>query len=50
MLLHDITRTVHEWIRTERQIHRLRWLDERLLDDMGIARHDIAARVRGRRH
>jgi uncharacterized protein YjiS (DUF1127 family) len=48
-MLHAITRTIRDWMWVEYEIQRLRWLDERLLADMGIKRDDIAALVRGRR-
>jgi uncharacterized protein YjiS (DUF1127 family) len=49
MLLLDLTRAVRGWIRSENHIRRLRWLDDRLLADIGVCRHDIVTRVRGRR-
>lgn len=48
-MLHIITRTIRDWMWSEYEIQRLRWLDERLLADMGIKRDDIAVLVRNRR-
>ena len=48
MLLHDLGRRLRERIRLHREIERLRWLDDRILADMGIDRDTIASRVRGR--
>lgn len=46
MLFEDLTHAVARWIRVEREIRRLRWLDDRLLGDMGIERDRISSLVR----
>jgi len=48
MTLHDLMMRLDGWLRTARDIKRLRALDNRLLNDMGIARNDIADLVSGR--
>jgi len=48
MLLQQITNRITEWLMTRRQIDRVHHLDDRLLADMGINRHEIERRVKGR--
>jgi uncharacterized protein YjiS (DUF1127 family) len=46
-MLHELTNRILERIRINRDIRRLRALDDRLLADVGVMRDDIAPRVRG---
>ena len=46
-MLHDFGQRFTEWRRFRRNIRRLAALDDRLLADIGVARAEIAARVRG---
>ena len=46
-MLHELTNRILERIRINRDIRRLRALDDRLLADVGVTRGDIAPRVRG---
>jgi uncharacterized protein YjiS (DUF1127 family) len=48
MTLTDLKARFTGWLRTVRDIDRLRALDSRLLDDMGIERNHIADLVHGR--
>ncbi|MCR6656495.1 MAG: DUF1127 domain-containing protein [Opitutus sp.] len=50
MTLNDLRIHIDGWLRTARDIKRLRALDNRLLTDIGIDRDEIADRVSGRRH
>ena len=43
----SITRRVLEWHRIRRAVQKLDRFDDHLLADMGIPRHEIAARVKG---
>jgi uncharacterized protein YjiS (DUF1127 family) len=45
MLLHDLGKRFVERLRINRDIHRLRRLDDYLLADMGVERERIAERV-----
>lgn len=47
--LHDLGRRLAEWQRRRNAVWRLNNLDDRLLADIGVGRHEIAARVRGGR-
>ncbi len=47
-MLKEFMRRINQWSRIQRDISRVRQLDDHLLDDMGIARERIAARVSGR--
>jgi uncharacterized protein YjiS (DUF1127 family) len=49
MLLHDLRKRLREWRRTRHAISRLNALDDRLLDDLGVARDEIAQSVRSGR-
>ena len=46
-MLHELTNRILERIRINRDIRRLRALDDRLLADAGIERREIVPRVRG---
>jgi len=46
MLLHDLRKRLKEWRRSRHAIRRLSALDDRLLDDLGIPRHEIAASIK----
>jgi uncharacterized protein YjiS (DUF1127 family) len=46
-MLHELTNRILERIRINRDIRRLRSLDDRLLKDAGVERHEIVPRVRG---
>ncbi len=46
-MLHELKNRILERIRINRDIHRLKALDDRLLADVGVTRRDIAACVRG---
>jgi uncharacterized protein YjiS (DUF1127 family) len=46
-MLHELKNRILERIRINRDIKRLQALDDRLLADVGVARRDIAASVRG---
>jgi uncharacterized protein YjiS (DUF1127 family) len=46
-MLHELTNRILERIRINRDIRRLRALDDRLLADAGVTRRDIVLRVRG---
>ena len=46
-MLHELKNRILERIRINRDIKRLKALDDRLLADVGVARSDIAACVRG---
>ena len=48
MLYDDIKKRVTGWVTQRRAIHNLKWLDDRLLSDMGVAREEIPSRVRGK--
>lgn len=48
-MLRDITNHVVKWLQAEREIRRLRLLDDHLLADLGIERDNISALLRGRR-
>lgn len=48
MTLHELKAHVVDWLRTVRDIKRLRALDNRLLADIGIDRNAIADLVSGR--
>lgn len=48
MTLHDLKLRLEGWVRTVRDIRRLRAIDNRLLADMGIDRDQIADLVTGR--
>lgn len=50
MTLRQIVTQFTEWFQTVREIERLRSVDDRTLDDMGIKRSEIARLVKGRRH
>ena len=45
--MHDLFRRLAEWRQHRRDIHRLHYLDDRLLADLGIDRAGIPAAVRG---
>jgi uncharacterized protein YjiS (DUF1127 family) len=47
-MLHSLNRRLLQWLLDTRDIQRLEQLDDKLLADIGIARHEIAIRVRGR--
>jgi uncharacterized protein YjiS (DUF1127 family) len=47
-MLHELKNRILERIRINRDIKRLRALDDRLLADLGVDRRDIVASVRGR--
>lgn len=47
-MLHDIKNHVVRWLQAEREIRRLRRLDDHLLADLGIERDHISSLVRGR--
>jgi hypothetical protein len=46
-MLHELTNRILERIRINRDIRRLRALDDRLLADVGVMRDNIVLRVRG---
>jgi uncharacterized protein YjiS (DUF1127 family) len=46
-MLHELTNRILERIRINRDIRRLRALDDRLLADVGVTRQDIVLHVRG---
>lgn len=46
--LHQLTKRIAERARINRDIRKVRRLDDRLLADMGLERHSIADCVRGR--
>jgi uncharacterized protein YjiS (DUF1127 family) len=48
MLIKQIANRIHEWLQTRREIDRVHLLDDHLLADMGIKRHEIERRVKGR--
>ncbi|HHY51120.1 MAG TPA: DUF1127 domain-containing protein [Alphaproteobacteria bacterium] len=48
-MLHNLARRIIERMRINRDIARLSRLDDRLLTDIGVARCEIAAAVRGER-
>ncbi len=48
MTLNDLKVFFAGWLRTARDIKRLRALDNRLLTDIGIDREEIVDRVSGR--
>lgn len=48
MTLHDLKLRLEGWVRTVRDIRRLRAIDNRLLADMGIDRDQITDLVTGR--
>jgi uncharacterized protein YjiS (DUF1127 family) len=48
MLLEQLANRLTQWLSTARQIDKVRFLDDRLLADMGIERREIASRVKGR--
>ena len=48
MLIQQIANRIHEWFQTKREIDRVHHLDDHLLADMGIKRHEIERRVKGR--
>jgi len=47
-MLHDLRKRLAGWVKTRHDIQRLRAFDNYLLADVGIAREDIAARVKGK--
>jgi uncharacterized protein YjiS (DUF1127 family) len=47
MLFHEIAKRLRERVQISREIRRVRALDDRLLADIGVARKEIAAYVRG---
>jgi uncharacterized protein YjiS (DUF1127 family) len=47
-MLSGLIRRVRLWNRLERDIHRLKGLDDHLLADVGVDRPDIRRFVRGR--
>jgi|EndMetStandDraft_5_1072996.scaffolds.fasta_scaffold256487_2 uncharacterized protein YjiS (DUF1127 family) len=48
MLIQQIANRIHEWFQTKREIDRVHHLDDHLLADMGLKRHEIDRRVKGR--
>jgi uncharacterized protein YjiS (DUF1127 family) len=48
MLLQQITSRIAAWITQRREIDKVRFLDDRLLADMGVERREIIRRVKGR--
>jgi uncharacterized protein YjiS (DUF1127 family) len=48
-MLHDLTKLIAERLRINRDIKRLKRLDDYLLADIGIDRAEIARRVTGDR-
>jgi uncharacterized protein YjiS (DUF1127 family) len=48
MLIQQIASRIHEWFLTKREIDRVHQLDDHLLADMGLKRHEIGRRVKGR--